>query len=416
VKVCIIGCGNQGGCLAGLMACEQDIEHMVLADMNIDTAKNVRSLIKGLGDKAKVKDVSVDTVNALDAGDVARVAKGASLVFNGILPFCNIAVMKGCLKAGAHYMDLYSMSVYNPEAPYNETIEAQMELDEEFKAAGLTALPCEGVQPGWVNLAAKYVIDQMDTIDSVIIRGLTWIESKELIAQGPDKLQIMLNLHIFPSSYIQDGKVVRLDSVDHGEEFEFPEPVGKKIVYMESLTAVEKIIQMSTDKPIRLLMSKGAILGGTSDIKETIFRAVREQVLKHPNNENINIVEALASSLKSMANMNFKEALENGLLLKGADASSVDVTGTKDGQNAHHVLYYVSSLHEAVKHIPWVGNSAYGTSGGMPIITALMLLRGEITKRGVLTPAQLDNPKAIFKKLEERGHYLCEKIELSSIL
>ena len=415
MKVCVIGCGNQGGCFAGLLAMEKDIEKIVLADRDINVAKKVLYLIKSLGDKVKVKDIVIDTVDALDTKDVARVAKGSKLIFNGILPFCNIPIMKGCLMIGAHYMDLYSLSKENPEVPYNETIEAQLELDEEFNVAGLTALPCEGVQPGWVNLAAQYIIDQMDTVDSVIVRGLTWVESRELIAQGPDKLQIMLNLHLFPSSYIKDGKVIQLDSVDDGEEWEFPEPAGKKKVYMESVAAVEKIIQLFSGKPIKLLMSKGAILGGTSDIKETIFKAVREQVIKHPGTENINILDVLASSLKPMANVDFKEALESGLLTKGADASSVDIIGIKDGQKAHHILYYVSSLQEAVKHIPWVGNSAYGTTGGMPIVTALMLLRGEISKRGVITPAQLENPKKIFRRLEERGHYLCEKIERSSI-
>jgi saccharopine dehydrogenase-like NADP-dependent oxidoreductase len=416
MKVCIIGCGNQGGCLAALLAMERDIDQIILADMDIKKAETVRDLILALGDRLNARDIRVDTVNAMDAKDIARVASGSKLVFNGILPFCNLPVMKGALAAKANYMDLYAMSADVPGTPWEETIEAQMELDAEFKAVGLTALPAEGVSPGWVNLVTKYITDQMDTVEAVTIRSITWMEGKDILAIGPQELSIQMSLRLEPSSYYHNGKIVMLDALDAGEEYEFPAPAGKKRIYMESVSCVESMIQKYSGKPIGQILHRGAILGGTSDVKDLIFRAVRDQVLKHPGTEEMNLIKLLASSLKPLANTDFKKALESGDLTDGADTAAVEVVGKKDGQDIRHTASFISTVHEAVKHLSWVGSGAYGTVGSTPLILALMLLRGEMTQAGVVLASQLAEPEKIFKKIAERGHILSDKIERSTTL
>lgn len=411
MKICIIGCGNQGGCLAALLAMEKEVTEVVLADMDLAKANELKELICGLGEKVEGKKVEVESVNAMDAEDVARVAKGAKLVFNGILPFCNISVMKGALLAKANYMDLYAMSADIEGTPFEETIDAQLELDEEFKKAGLVALPSEGVAPGWVNLVTKTITDQMDTIEDVAIRSITWLEGKKLIAMGPKELSVLMTLRLEPSSYYEDGKIVELNELDAGEDYEFPAPANSKHIYMESVGCVEGMIKKYTGKPIGKIWHRGGIFGGTSDVKDLVFRAVREQVLKHPDTEEMNLVSVLADSLTSMANADYKKALETGELTDGADTAVVEVTGTKDGHKIVHKASFISTVHEAVKHIPWVGSAAYGTVGSMPFVLAMMLLRGEIKETGVIPPAMLSNPEKIFAEIEARGHILAESIE-----
>jgi saccharopine dehydrogenase-like NADP-dependent oxidoreductase len=141
MEVCIIGCGNQGGCFAALLAMEPNVDRVVVADLDIARANHVKELILAMGGKAAQTRIDVDTVDATDHADVARVAKGTQFIFNGILPFCNLAVMKGALLAGAHYMDLYAMSSDLEGMKYEETIEAQLAMNEDFKQAGLTAFP-----------------------------------------------------------------------------------------------------------------------------------------------------------------------------------------------------------------------------------------------------------------------------------
>ncbi len=43
MDVCIIGCGNQGGMFAALLAMEPEVKRVVLADMDLDKAKHVKN-------------------------------------------------------------------------------------------------------------------------------------------------------------------------------------------------------------------------------------------------------------------------------------------------------------------------------------------------------------------------------------
>ncbi len=412
MDVCIIGCGNQGGCFAALLAMESEVGRVVLADANLAQAEHVKELILELGDKIGTTVVEVYKVDATSPEDVAKVAKGTRFIFNGILPFCNLAVMRGALLAGAHYMDLYAMSSDLEGMKYEETVEAQLALDQEFKDAGLTAFPSEGVSPGWVNLASKYITDQMDSVDEIGIRSITWLESTGLVAMGPAVLSVEMSLHLEGPSYYKNGRIIPLDDeLEFSEEFVFPEPAGKKKIFMESVSCVEALIQKYTDKPVGRIYHRGGIFSGSSDVKDVVFRMVRDQVLKHPGTEMLNLKETLASSLKPMANVDYKGMVESGELIDGADTAAVIVTGKRNGQNVRHEMTFNSTLHEAIKHLSWVGNGAYSTVGSLPMILAMMLIRDEFPQTGVIVPGLLPNPEKIFRQLEERGHLMGEKIE-----
>lgn len=412
MDVCIIGCGNQGGCLAALLAMEPEVKRVVLADIDVTAAENVKRLIHEIGGEAALVNVETTSVNAMEPEDVARAAEGCSFIFNGILPFCNLSVMKGALLAGAHYMDLYAMSADLEGIKYEETVEAQLELDAEFKKAGLTAFLSQGVSPGWVNLAAKYITDQMDEVEEIGIRSITWMEADKLVALGPKELSIAMTLHLEPPSYYKDGAIVPLDKeLDFAEEFEFPAPACRKKIYMESVSCVEALIKKYTGKPVKRIYHRGAIFSGRSDVHEVIYEAVRNAVLKHPGQEEMKLVDVIAESLKPMANVDYKTMLESGELIDGADTAAVIVKGKKGRQNVVHEMTFSSSLHEAVKHLSWVGNGAYSTVGSLPIILVMMLERGEFMQRGVIAPGQIPEPEIIFAKLEEKGHVLGEKIE-----
>ena len=93
MKISIVGCGNQGTGLAGLLAMEEDVETLVLVDYDPEMVKTANSFIKELGDKVSVKNIISEQVDAMDSKDVARVIEGTDLVFNGIVPKCNIPIM-----------------------------------------------------------------------------------------------------------------------------------------------------------------------------------------------------------------------------------------------------------------------------------------------------------------------------------
>jgi hypothetical protein len=69
-----------------------------------------------------------------------------------------------------------------------------------------------------------------------------------------------------------------------------------------------------------------------------------------------------------------------------------------------------------MRNLPWAIHGVYATIGAIPRELILMLGRGEITRRGVVAVASLDNCKEILKRVSARGHILSEKIERVMVL
>ena len=83
---------------------------------------------------------------------------GADAVVNAASHRLNLAVMRACLEVGAHYTDLGGLYYYAIE---------QYELDEEFRAAGLSAAISMGAAPGITNMLAAAAVAELDTVESI---------------------------------------------------------------------------------------------------------------------------------------------------------------------------------------------------------------------------------------------------------
>ena len=146
-------------------------------------------------------------------------------------------------------------------------------------------------------------------------------------------------------------------------------------------------------------------------MKDVWIKAISEQTSKHVGTENM--FELFGQSLKITTD--FKQLCDEGKLKGGALGCAQEVTGTKDGVAVRHTAYCVTTLEEAMKHIPWAGHQVYGTVGGVVIELILALCRGELKREGVLKTADLENPEMWFNKMKARGHLLSEKIERDAI-
>lgn len=411
MKICILGCGNQGTGIAGLLAQEDDVEELVLVDNDIDRAKKAESLIKSLGRSLKTKSIKTEQADAHDSEDVARVAQGADFVFNGIFPSCNIPVMQACLQVGAHYTDLFSWANEGPGVPRSETIDAQLELDADFREAGIAAVPGLGIAPGWTNIATRYIVRTMDTVDSVVTRTVDWIDSTELLAPVVPWQVFYLWLGPPHPTYIENGEFKKIGLLDSEEEYELPQPIGKQKVYTFAQDPDIVLLERFSGKPIRHVEAKMAICMGGLDMKDVWIKAISEQTSRHVGTDNM--FELFGQSLKITTD--FKQLYEDGILRNGALGCALEISGTKDGVPIRHTAYCVATLSEAMKHLPWAGHQVYGTIGGVVVELMLALCRGELKQRGVIKTADLEEPELWFKKMRKRGLLLSEKIERGAI-
>src|SRR6478735_8379287 len=167
----ILGAGAEGSGLSALLAGEEGIDRLRIADVDEDRLALAGRRFTELGAST---ELAASAVDAADADAVAEWAEGCDAVLNATMPHLNLAVMRGCLAAGAHYMDLNSGPFEVPgQIPRSDTIDAQFELNDDFAAAGLTAVSCAGVAPGWVDLAARRAVEDLGAVESITVR---WVE------------------------------------------------------------------------------------------------------------------------------------------------------------------------------------------------------------------------------------------------
>ena len=153
MKVLIVGAGMQGQVLTWNLARNPAVTEIVVSDFDEARAK----FVAGQVGNGKARAIFID---ASDADAVAKAAEGAKLVVNAVVPTFNMAILHGCLKAGADYLDMASGQT--PTQTIDEAWLEQSALDPEFKKAGLTALQSCGMDPGVTNTFAANGYEDLD--------------------------------------------------------------------------------------------------------------------------------------------------------------------------------------------------------------------------------------------------------------
>jgi hypothetical protein len=410
VDVAVVGSGNQGTGLAGLLAREPDVRRIVLADCDQAMIETAMELVGGLdGVDPQRLELVATPLDASDVSAVTAAIQGCDIVFNGTIPAFNMPIMKACLEAGAHYLDLFGLPFEGGGVPMDETIGAQLELDEAYRAKGILGLPSVGMSPGWTSLAADYMMAGMDTVDSVVIRWADWLDTTAFIAPiSPGVLFHEWFGAPFPLA-VEEGEPTEVDLLDSEEEFDFPQPIGSMPVYTVTAHPDIVLIPLFSDKPIRWVEEKGGIVLGSLKMKDVWLKAIRAQTGQKPPQPEDSAESRFAGSF--IAPIEFFNLYESGELKDAALSFTTEVVGTKGGAPIRHTCYYTSTLELAQKHLPWASHSVYGTVGGMPVELVLGLGRGQIKERGVLSVAQLEDTSWLWKAMAARGQMMTEKID-----
>jgi hypothetical protein len=158
-------------------------------------------------------------IDVRDPASLARGLEGATVCVNCADYRLNLDVMRGALASGAHYVDLGGL--------FHMT-RRQLELDEDFRAAGLTAVLGMGSAPGKTNLLARAAVERLGSEPT---KMEIWAVTRDPAAEG----------HPFPAPYsvrtlrdelqmrpmiVSGGQVQDVEPLSGEAEREFPDPVG----------------------------------------------------------------------------------------------------------------------------------------------------------------------------------------------
>lgn len=154
-----------------------------------------------------------------DPGSVARALENASVCVNCTDYRLNLDVMRAALRAGAHYVDLGGLF---------HVTKQQLELDGEFRAAGLTAILGLGSAPGKTNLLASAAVARLEGEPTSMH---IWAATRDPAAAGhpfpaPYSVQTLKDeLQMHPVVLV-DGALVEVEPLSGQAERELPE-VGR---------------------------------------------------------------------------------------------------------------------------------------------------------------------------------------------
>lgn len=219
MKIVIFGYGSVGSVLAKMLLKEKIVEKVICGDISFGGDKN----------EGKLFLKKIDLKNEEEILSFLDETK-PDLLVNAVTPHFNLRLMEICLKAKVNYLDTAAFWDLNPNpraiSPYEME---QFRYSKKFQENNLIGLIEAGVAPGLTNLISAECASKLDSVDYIKIRMVEDTGSKEIFFSW-NKDWLLDELGTKPIIY-EEGKFKKVESFGGAEEFEFPEPIGKKETY-----------------------------------------------------------------------------------------------------------------------------------------------------------------------------------------
>jgi saccharopine dehydrogenase-like NADP-dependent oxidoreductase len=194
-------------------------------------------------------------VDAREAASLSRALAGATVVVNAADYRLNLDVMRGALGASAHYVDLGGLF---------HVTRQQLELDGEFRAAGLTAVLGLGSAPGKTNLLAAAAARRLGREPEAME---IWAATRDPAAAdhpfpAPYSVQTLRDELQMRPVVLHEGELEEVEPLSGGAEREFPDPVGRaKGIYTlhSELATLPVSLPSLREGSFRLCLSPGLL-------------------------------------------------------------------------------------------------------------------------------------------------------------
>jgi saccharopine dehydrogenase (NAD+, L-lysine-forming) len=395
MKTLVIGTGAIGIVVGSELARKPEIKEVRLADINLQRAEQIRDWLKS-------KKVSAHRVDAGKLDDVAKVAEGMDVIVNATLPMFNLTIMDAALKAKANYVDLAMDDL--------SSFLKQLELDNKYKKAGLTALLNAGSAPGITNVLAAQAADRLDRVDTIRIRIFDSAESKEIVSTWSPK--VMWDDMVTEPVVYENGEFKKVPLFSGEETYNFPDSIGPQTVVAhahEEPVSLPRFI----DKGLKYVDLKL----GTPDMP--IIKFVVQLGLMDKEPVDVGGVKVAPRDLFFKLippTLSFEEVenkIKAGTLIDARECCVVEVEGEKAGKRRTHIFSVpFPTLREVQEKLPGATHESYVTGVSAAVFTE-MVCTGDIKAKGVFLPEclKLEERKKFIVKLAEKDIKIHERIK-----
>jgi saccharopine dehydrogenase-like NADP-dependent oxidoreductase len=393
MKVLVVGAGGVGEAIARMAKPRAWIEQMVLADYNLDRAKEVQAK---LGDEGRFP---VEFIDASKQEMVEELAGkyGVNLIMNAVDPVYNENIFEAAFKVGVNYMDMaMTLSKPHPEDPFNKSHiklgDYQFERAKQWQEKGLLALVGLGVEPGVADVFARYAQDHLfDEIEEIGIR-----DGANLEIEG---YEFAPNFSIWttieeclnpPVIWEQDKGWFTTEPFSEPEVFEFPDGIGKiEVVNVEH----EEVLLV----PRWVKTKRVTFKYGLGDQFIGVLKTLK--MLGLDNKEPINVKNVMVAPRDVVA-----ACLPNpaylGDKMSGKTCAGTWVKGVKDGKEKQVYIYQVADNAECMQ--TWGCQAVVAQVAFSPLLAMDLIEHGHWVGVGVLGPEAFD-PLPFMDRMAEYG-------------
>jgi saccharopine dehydrogenase-like NADP-dependent oxidoreductase len=376
MRIVVLGGAGKMGCIAvQILASDDRVKEVVLADLNLDQAKIVAEYIKS-------PKIEIQKVDVNDQEGFLKVLDGASACLNATVYYTNLLVMETCLKAGVPYTDLGGLF---------HITRKQLELHDRFEEAGVSAVLCMGSAPGIPNLQARYAADRLDTIESIRI-----FDGIKPPASDDERFSyavptIIDELTVEPMVF-ENGEFVAKPPLSEFEDYWFTEPLGILPMHLSLHSEVATLPISFQDKGIQECFFKINYWGMA---KNTI--------------ERIKVLADYGFAGQEPVDVGGEPVIPRDLmvtLLSGNVPSVTDLLAPAKTKPPDWTKEIVTEIHgskdgeELTYRMGTLTCKGALPTGAAPAIAAIWLAEDRI-EPGVYPPEACLDPEAFFKELED---------------
>ncbi|MEP0804289.1 MAG: saccharopine dehydrogenase NADP-binding domain-containing protein [Chloroflexota bacterium] len=394
MKVLLVGVGGVGEAIAALAKPKAWMQQMVLCDYNKGRAEEVQKKLGG--------DVNRFPVEFIDAGKqemVEALARkyGVDLIMNAVDPIFNKQIFDAAFNVGVTYMDMaMTLSEPHPTEPFRKPGvklgDYQFAKSAEWEKKGLLALVGIGVEPGMVDVFARYAQDHLfDEIEEMGVR-----DGANLEIEG---YEFAPNFSIWttieeclnpPVIWEKDKGWFTTEPFSEPEVFEFPEGIGRiEVVNVEH----EEVLLMPRWLKTRRVTFKYGLGEKFINVLKTL------KMLGLDNKEKINVKGVMVAPRDVVAAC-LPDPAHLGDKMKGKTCAGLWVKGVKDGKPREVYLYQVTDNEESMKR--WGCQAVVSQTAFSAVIAMELLEQGLWKGSGVLGPEAFP-PEPFMERMAEYG-------------
>lgn len=408
MKMMLVGAGAVGESILKIIQNRNNhrewLEFVLVADYNLERAKEV---INNLKEQSNLVAVKVDARNKEDMINLIK-KYNIDFVMDGAAPFVSNNIFDAAYEGGANYgsMGTWSVPMENPkfglgiENSYTEPMtKYNFDRHEDWAKKDQMACICMGIDPGVVNVFAKYAAEyEFDELHEVHVKDGGNLEipsaNENDITFGFNVWTVLDEVMNPNVEYnIEKGGFIVEDAFSGEEKFSMPEGVGEntliKVEHEEVVTMQRYLGKYGLKKATFKIALDSSLINALKVIDSLGLRSIQPIDVGGVKVIPRDVVAAVAPQPKDIGN----EMI--GMMLVG-----VHCIGIKDGKRKEIFMYQPFENQESMKK--WGMQAVVAQTGFGAALSIELIARGLWNGKGVFSPEYFD-PMPYLELMKETG-------------